>query len=158
MSSNGERHGTSDDEDDYDTRCSEYIIALRQELTAMQADLSTTKQCRHRQQLQLDLLRVEQRRLQHQVEKAQTRLELERQVEQLQAKVAHQQEQLKFSQSTKQVNRATQHPNLSTPMIGSQETPVVDDALLDGGDELASFVSSAEPKSPGRRLRRVDFV
>jgi chromosome segregation ATPase len=159
MSDDGERHGTSDDEDDYDKRCSEYIIALRQELSAMQADLSTTKQCRHREKVQLDLLRVEQRRLQHQVEKVQTRLELERQVEQLQAKVARQQEQLKLSQSSSQQATCTAQPlNLSTRTIGSQTTTEIDGALLDGSAELAFSVIAAEPKSPGRRLRRVDYV
>jgi chromosome segregation ATPase len=154
MSNDGERHGTSDDdnEDDYDTRCSEYIIALRQELTAIKADLVATQQCRHREKVQLDVLRAEQRRLQQHLEKFQARLRLERQVEQLQEKVARQQEQLKLAQSSAKHATCKAPPDISTPTIGLHETPVVD------GAELASFVIAPEPKAPARRLRRVDIV
>jgi chromosome segregation ATPase len=159
MSDDGERHGTSDDEDDYDKQCSEYIMALRQELTAIQADLVSTKQCRRQEKVQLDVLRAEQRRLQQQLEKVQTRLQLERQVLQLQAKVACQQEQLKLAQSSSQQVTCTAQPlNLSTRMIGSLETPAADGAFLGGGAELASFVIASEPSSPGRKMRRVDIV
>jgi hypothetical protein len=48
--------------------------------------------------------------------------------------------------------------NLSTRTIGSQTTTEIDGALLDGSAELAFSVIAAEPKSPGRRLRRVDYV